>query len=147
MYNKGCVNALQRALSISTNLKRNVRIVKKMCQCPQLGSFHFYKDLALCIKEVLIVSMPFNGLSPFLQTRNLFFRITYGLCQCPLTGSLHFYLKDKNGNLIWENDVSMPLVGLSPFLRIHYSKNFVWKDVSMPFNGLFPFLSSLLGTP
>ena len=85
--------------------------------------------------------MPFIGLSPFLLKEewdygnnqwcvNALYRafsistngdesMTFKVsteCQCPLSGFLHFYIMEK---LVWERllDVSMPFIGLSPFLH------------------------------
>ncbi len=137
--------------------------------------------------------MPFIGLSPFLhygkismgkiaRCVNALYRAfsisTYSrisinwnmakLCQCPLSGFFHFYKKKDKMEII-KKGVSMPFIGLFPFLlklmKHHYSRRIysvnalyrafsistlVWecpncgnRDVSMPFIGLFPFLLQL----
>ncbi len=112
-----------------------------VCQCPLTGLLHFY-DKSDRIKQSSSrnVSMPFNGLTPFLQLtlENGFFATdvsmpfngltpflrwieydrnnTYVVCQCPLTGLLHFYTYYSNLTIhLWE--VSMPFNGLTPFLQ------------------------------
>ena len=63
-----------------------------LCQCPLSGFLHFYECFGL------------------IETDNQY------MCQCPLSGFLHFYNNTMilNGDM---RDVSMPFIGLSPFLR------------------------------
>ena len=37
-----CVNALQRAISISTSLESYIEVQVWLCQCPSTGNLHFY---------------------------------------------------------------------------------------------------------
>ena len=87
-----------------------------MCQCPLTGSLHFYIDKKNN-------TFPLKG------------------CQCPLTGSLHFYMQKDFHRYSTPEEVSMPLVGLSPFL-LSQENTIIYNNfpVSMPFNGLTPFL-------
>ncbi len=65
---EACVNALARALSIST-LEKNLanNIFEKWCQCPCSGFIHFYEMTLYRIDDCKSrVSMPLLGLYPFL---------------------------------------------------------------------------------
>ena len=135
--------------------------------------------------------MPFIGLSPFLQCCTGATTIIKLMCQCPLSGFLHFYMTNFktilgakcvnalyrafsiSTQIYWKQIycsmlVSMPFIGLSPFLLGRY-KQYVdvrygcqcplsgflhfytdifrrWQQkriVSMPFIGLSPFLRRL----
>ena len=95
--------------------------------------------LLLCI----IVSMPFNGLTPFLQ-KNMCFLVNWdSVCQCPSTGLLHFY-KCIRGLQKEVDYVSMPFNGLIPFLRGYiYEKN-INRKCQCPSTGLYHFYKKLL---
>ena len=114
------VNALNRALSIST-------------LCEYIGG------------DVVRVSMPLIGLSPFLLPG-----IANGLrirdgCVNALNRALSISTQVKERYLKMVNTVSMPLIGLSPFLRV-FSDRRIRRAVcvSMPLIGLSPFLPSTL---
>ena len=87
-----------------------------------------------------MVSMPFNGLHPFLQVAVWIWK-TCKKYQCPLTGFIHFYhpLRSEFAEFCM---CQCPLTGLSHF----YISKFWWRMycycVSMPFNGLTQFLPS-----
>ena len=59
-----------------------------MCQCPTSGYPHFYRACPHCCNEGI-------------------------MCQCPTSGYPHFY---QNKAELDKNYVSMPYIGLSPFL-------------------------------
>ena len=62
------------------------------------------------------------------------------MCQCPVSGYPHFYWTGNHQHRRWE-DVSMPCLGLSPFLlRLPEIKPQEKGGVSMPCLGLSPFL-------
>ena len=42
---KGCVNALSRAILISTTVNKLIDTANVVCQCPQSGNPHFYPAL------------------------------------------------------------------------------------------------------
>ena len=61
--------------------------------------------------------MPFIGLIPFLQIRQVISEIyATELFQCPLSGLFHFYVS-RNDIHYSEREVSMPFIGLIPFLQ------------------------------
>ena len=63
-----CVNALQRAYIISTTATATANMTTpQVCQCPSTGLHHFYGKDARCCSKCEYVSMPFNGLTSFLQ--------------------------------------------------------------------------------
>ena len=62
-----------------------------MYQCPSTGYIHFYKAGKLITAKKISVSMPFNGLTSFLQNGNCFCVFEFYMYQCPLTGFIHFY--------------------------------------------------------
>ena len=62
-----------------------------MYQCPSTGYIHFYKAGKLITAKKISVSMPFNGLTSFLQNGNCFCVFEFYMCQCPSTGYIHFY--------------------------------------------------------
>ena len=136
-----CVNALHRAIPISTGDGNNVGV------------------------DVNGVSMPYIGLSPFLQhlmwsrkslqqqcvnalhraipiSTSLCWCIKSDglMCQCPSSGYPHFYFA-RSWSLQSAPEVSMPFIGLSPFLLQRVS-SFTKRNycVSIPFIGLSPFL-------
>ena len=110
------------------------------------------------------VSMPFIGLTPFLQIlhqvlpsniisvnalhraysistiRCYHIQLCATSCQCPSSGLLHFYFEHSKSQSYRLRIVSMPFIGLTPFLP--YIPDFVIEtvNVSMPFIGLTPFL-------
>ena len=114
-----------------------------MCQCPLTGYIHFYakwnfrpygkKTVSMPFNGLYpflhglhngdhqcsySVSMPFNGLHPFLHG-DLYIRFSPDFrCQCPLTGCIHFY-RDINTAMLYQKKVSMPFNGLHPFLPCH----------------------------
>ena len=112
-------------------------------QCPVSGLLHFYdvpytkenwRDMFQC---------PVSGLLHFyiLNTRSMspIYRF-----QCPVSGLLHFYWSG-NGVYNCRRWVSMPCVGLTPFLhicRIH--RRYHQEYVSMPCVGLTPFLQDVV---
>ncbi len=63
------------------------------------------------------------------------------LCQCPFSGFMHFYRKRTASQIRQQSLVSMPFLGLYPFLH-YFSSYFCYPYiyVSMPFLGLYPFL-------
>lgn len=65
------VNALQWAYSISTRQNMEDFLRGRVCQCPTTGLLHFY--LEEITQEIVnnIVSMPYNGLIPFLPNERL----------------------------------------------------------------------------
>ena len=64
-----CINALKRATSISTNVYFEFHDEKFVCQCPLTGYIHFYGKALEWTESKTDVSMPFNGLHPFLQKK------------------------------------------------------------------------------
>ncbi len=140
----GGFNALYRAYSISTTWCIGNAATNLMFQCPLSGLFHFYFEADESAKEVPEVF------------------------QCPLSGLFHFYETVRKSSIRWKkcfnalyraysistllnlctstpvHQVSMPFIGLIPFLHIHYSvRNGSICNVSMPFIGLIPFLQYL----
>ena len=116
-----CVNALKRATSISTTLEK-------------LG-----KD------TVKTVSMPSNGLHPFLLS--IWRKQTHDARVSMPSNGLHPFLPNLKSNYAKLVNVSMPSNGLHPFLLL---KNLVARPpklVSMPSNGLHPFLRYPSATP
>ena len=66
------------------------------------------------------VSMPYLGLSSFLQRFGLPYEKYIHMFQCPTTGFLLFYESNRRGNVKCTT-VSMPYHGLSSFLRYVYA--------------------------
>ena len=70
---------------------------KNRCQCPTAGFTHFYE-----------------------------FRVdrawTAAVCQCPTSGFTHFYEESQTAT-IETGGVSMPYIGLHPFLRSPFKTN------------------------
>ena len=88
------VNALQRAIPISTRSRMKSCLKRQRCQCPSTGNPHFYA-----------------WMKPKMKTMSR-------SCQCPSTGNPHFYYKNKKGLWAMALPVSMPFNGQSPFLPI-----------------------------
>ena len=62
-----------------------------MCQCPQRASTHFYKTIKETETAIQFVSMPSTGFYSFLlgkKGRNYY---DAEMCQCPQRASTHFY--------------------------------------------------------
>ena len=89
-----CVNALQRAIPISTLRKEKQHgRCKNVCQCPSTGNPHFYVPDARRHKENSpgLCQCPSTGNPHFYACKSV--RISYptAVCQCPSTGNPHFY--------------------------------------------------------
>ena len=113
-----CVNALQRASSISTWFKSYLLSFNRMCQCPTAGFFHFYRDLII-----------FQRLSD--------------MCQCPTAGFFHFYEQLDSYRVEFEICVNA-LQRASSISTIYYSG--AWIHGSMcqcPTAGFFHFYPDL----
>ena len=115
-------------------------LMDAMCQCPVSGYPHFY--MAAC-QVVYCSYICVNALSRAIpistaSTKTIFIHRSYGVnalsraipistkaphkwpnlvvCQCPVSGYPHFYSEEALKKLV-ESGVSMPCLGLSPFLR------------------------------
>ncbi len=86
------VNALSRAILISTCITWRMFVELTRCQCPISGDPHFYKSYDCTVRSTESVSMPYLGRSSFLHVN-----------ESPCN---------------WKNCVSMPYLGRSSFLRI-----------------------------
>ena len=111
-----CVNALQRAISISTVLVYCWNPVCSMCQCPSTGNLHFYKGNMETQHEIFGVSMPFNGQSPFLQGKH-HVKIQTIICVNALQRAISISTILLGWNICTWLLVSMPFNGQSPFLQ------------------------------
>ena len=119
-----------------------------MCQCPLSGFLHFY---------VNATPHPLTFLDG---------------CQCPLSGFLHFYIKLDwcgakknvcvnalyrafsistticNGVISIDYAVSMPFIGLSPFLPIEDMPENIWQNMCQcPLSGFLHFYAPLWERP
>ena len=117
------VNTLQRANTIST-----MKMFKR-------------KFMIIC------VSMPFNGLLPFLLMNYITNSFSVNMCQCPSTGYYHFYefLNGKDKQFTKSVNALQRAITISTY-EWTLCANF-WIHVSMPFNGLLPFLPCPSETP
>ena len=114
------VNALQRAIPISTSSPPRRTAIRKSCvnalqRAIPISTYHS-KDPKERRKAV---SMPFSGQSPFLQRFCKESRYFSYSCQCPSAGNPHFYF--AGGYALaggFNKDVSMPFSGQSPFLPL-----------------------------
>ena len=165
------VNALKRATSISTQDSLTVEDLEDaMCQCPQTGYIHFYTKDGYLIAWNGYVSMPSNGLHPFLQ-KFRYGRTTISIRVNALKRATSISTKKKNAlrNLkqcvnalkratsistdkeeekpAEHSDVSMPSTGLHPFLLHGILILMMTEMVSMPSNGLHPFLLTMQKKP
>ena|GEM_PF-1874891 len=61
------------------------------------------------------------------------------MCQCPYSGFFHFYMIFESKFEV-RKEVSMPLLGLLPFLQEKKPDRLYVNTVSMPLLGLLPFL-------
>ncbi len=61
------------------------------------------------------------------------------MCQCPISGFSHFYVLNL-ATLKKAKIVSMPYIGLLPFLLFLVIMKRILNIVSMPYIGLLPFL-------
>ena len=89
-----------------------------MFQCPTSGLSHFY--IPKNIEHITITRLfqcPTSGLSHFYDYRGYTNRCFPEAFQCPTSGLSHFY-ENKEGEVVMEKNVSMPYIGLIPFLRI-----------------------------
>ena len=89
---------------------------EEVCQCPSSGYLHFYITLWLFLGLYYVCQCPSSGYLHFYVDQNTDTAVIYVMCQCPSSGYLHFY----HGWLIFNKktgSVSMPFVGLPPFLR------------------------------
>ena len=124
----------------------------RMCQCPSSGLLHFY---IICLKLLDMkwkCQCPSSGLLHFYKLQWSYFRAqrwcvnalhrAYSIstkeksftsskkrmCQCPSSGLLHFYgytVKEIHGEY-----VSMPFIGLTPFLRYPLRTRIKWRHNS-----------------
>ena len=93
------------------------------------------------------MSMPFIGLSPFLRKLGKVGLALKKQCQCPLSGFLHFYVceylqvqpSEISVNALYRA-FSISTTGIDIPMEL-------LEGVSMPFIGLSPFLRSPLRTP
>ena len=84
--------------------------------------------------------MPYVGLFPFLLSFDSLYKKNLALCQCPMSGFSHFYF-DKSAGKYLQCNVSMPYVGLIPFLQYKRIPNEIDLNiVPTPYAGLISFL-------
>ena len=116
--NTFCVNALTRAYPISTDEGNpNPDDVIEVCQCPYSGLSHFYVEPEEPpVEPEELYQCPYLGLSHFYESEQPEETEQLEVCQCPYSGLSHFYTQ-RNKRRGWRNLVSMPLLGLIPFLR------------------------------
>ena len=69
--------------------------------------------IIVCVTFLIMLSI---GLSPFLHLAKAAASLMMDACQCPLSGFLHFYMAGVTAELKKRHTVSMPFIGLSPFL-------------------------------
>ena len=109
-----------------------------------LGSFllidYEYSDM-----NIQLVSMPYLGLLPFLQSQKLPMNIGWNCFNALLRASFFSTQKKLNWMIRFEEKVSMPYFGLLSFLRgddvmVDLKK----KVVSMPYFGLLSFLQEII---
>ena len=116
MVSMTCVNALHRASPISTEVNHDELRRNQACQCPTSGFSHFYDSCRVQRKRSW-------------------------LCQCPTSGFSHFYILKVARLIKALSSVSMPYIGLLPFLPVQLKGEKDEKyNVSMPYIGLLPFL-------
>ena len=138
-------NALYRAFSISTRCYGKFKSVRGLVSMPFIGLLPFL-HLAKAAASLMMdaCQCPLSGFLHFYVVRTSVAGQRYGLCQCPLSGFLHL-------NDIMDREAVYCVNALYRAFSISTGKfsqrNFKNKKVSMPFIGLSPFLRSPLGTP
>ena len=114
------VNALNGATFISTRSLLWMRMMDMMCQCPEWGDLHFYRDSKRSNGRWLHVSMPWMGRPSFLHLTRRKPHLRIALCQCPEWGDLHFYSSCAIGGDTMNMIVSMPWMGRPSFLPLQF---------------------------
>ena len=109
---------------------------------PLLGLIPFLQLVnILSLVGVVVCQCPYSGLSHFYDETTSE-EDGDKVCQCPYSGLSHFYNREKE-SLALVSGVSMPLLGLIPFLQNPaVGEDDGDKGVSMPLLGLIPFLRS-----
>ena len=111
-----------------------------MCQCPQSGDTHFYRQKEIIMGCLFIVSMPSIGRYSFLRPDRMFFTQRTLDVSMPLIGRYSFLQENPHRKSAFMNLVSMPLIGRFSFLRCRFVSVLCWCEVSMPLIGRFSFL-------
>ena len=111
-----------------------------MCQCPYSGLSHFYVEPEEPpVEPEKLYQCPYSGLSHFYESEQPEETEQPEVCQCPYSSLSHFYTRTINTTVSRKN-VSMPLLGLIPFLHCYHFRSGQRVVVSMPLLGLIPFL-------
>jgi len=140
------VNALHRAYSISTKENFCFGIKTDWVSMPFIGLTPFLQpNMTSCNPNTTMCQCPSSGLLHFYYTYNKKYNDLYELCQCPSSGLLHFYKNQDAGNN-GNNGCQCPSSGLLHFYNYDYYSNIRRQNVSMPFIGLTPFLRYPLGS-
>ena len=88
--------------------------------------------------------MPSIGLSPFLREAYLKHYVTFGVCQCPQSGFPHFYIMKQRKRVKISFMCQCPQSGFPHFYYKIADYNRAKRLVSMPSIGLSPFLQEVL---
>ena len=131
------LSALRRACPISVQQQQQ-------CQQQRVNALWRASPISTARKERGIshehaVSMPYIRLLPFLQMAETKTSIRQIVCQCPTSGFSHFY-QDLTDVQTKANDCVNALHRASPISTVAVCKNCGEKTVSMPYIGLLPFL-------
>ena len=98
-----CVNALSRAITISTYFINETGTAEVMCQCPQTSNNHFYfpADSSRTTRsEVCQCPQTSNNHFYFVDCT---LKGGYIQCQCPQTSNNHFY--ERNNRPRWSRNL------------------------------------------
>ena len=111
-------------------------------QCPASGLSHFFDRYNHYTKEDVFCFNALHRAYPISSKDNTVCKkLKHFRFQCPTSGLSHFFGKTLRIYRPNPNIVSMPYIGLIPFLRYDGYGHFSGYDVvSMPYIGLIPFL-------
>ncbi len=138
--NKVRFNALSRDHPISTRHQGAICSSFLFVSMPYLGLIPFLPERSgKSLSLDLTVSMPYLGLIPFLHDKCMERYYESVQFQCPISGSSHFY-KERRCIMFDTLAFQCPISGSSHFYSTG-DRDFDWRlSVSMPYLGLIPFL-------
>ena len=134
------VNALSRAHVISTEEKARLERASRMCQCPISGSRHFYNEKDRKPYPAQRVSMPYLGLTSFLQIITGASR-GYLWCVNALSRA-HVISTNSKDSLVIYTRIGVNALSRAHVISTRFRRNThkrLWL-VSMPYLGLTSFL-------
>ena len=111
------VNALWRAYLISTARKERGISHEHAVSMPYIRLLPFLQmaETKTSIRQI-VCQCPTSGFSHFYISGNSMLRGNDTVCQCPTSGFSHFYMVVRQQVRCTKSIVSMPYIGLLPFL-------------------------------